>query len=176
MKHTSINTERLFITPLTADDNNFILELVNTEGWLQFIGNRKVYTPEDASAYIERIKGNKNIQYWVVRLLQNKTAIGIITLIKREYLPYPDIGFAFLPQFGSNGYAYEATNAVLHAVLEKNKYDQIVAITLPGNGRSIGLLKKLHFRFEKQIIDNDEELELYSITASELKKTLQTTN
>lgn len=176
MKQTRINTERLVITSLTAEDSSFILELVNTEGWLTFIGNRNVYTKEDASAYIERIKSNKNIQYWVVRLRQNKTPVGIITLIKRDYLQYPDVGFAFLPRFGGKGYAYEATKAVLHFILKENSYDQIVAITIPGNARSVGLLKKLHFRFEKRITDNNEELELYSMAAHELKNTPHNTN
>jgi len=171
-----ITTERLLITPLTAEDNNFILELVNTEGWLKFIGNRNVYTIEEASAYIERIKSNKNIQYWIARLKQKKTAIGIITLIKRDHLQHPDVGFAFLPQFSNNGFAYEATKAVLHSILQHNNYQKIAAITIPGNTRSIGLLKKLEFHLEKKIIDNNEELELYYVSASNLKNILNNTN
>jgi len=101
----SIKTTRLHITSLNKEDNGFILELVNTPGWLKFIGNRNINTAEEASAYIERINNNKNIRYWVVRLVQDETAIGIVTLIKRDHLKYPDIGFAFLPQFGSKGYA-----------------------------------------------------------------------
>ena len=48
-------TDRLFIRPLTITDDNFILELVNTEGWLKFIGNRNVTSPLEAGAYIQRI-------------------------------------------------------------------------------------------------------------------------
>lgn len=175
-QETSIDTERLFITPLTAEDNTFIFELVNTEGWLKFIGNRNVYTTEDASAYIERIKSNKNIQYWIARLKQNKTAIGIITLIKRDHLEHPDIGFAFLPQFSNNGFAYEATKAVLNFILQRHNYEKIAAITIPGNKRSIGLLRKLDFHLEKKIVDNNEELELYSVPTSDLKKMLNNSN
>ena len=169
MKQTaSIKTTRLHITSLNKEDNGFILELVNTPGWLKFIGNRNINTAEEASAYIERINNNKNIRYWVVRLVQDETAIGIVTLIKRDHLKYPDIGFAFLPQFGSKGYAYEATKAVLDFILQRTSYKHIAAITVPGNTRSIGLLKKLQFHFERDIIDK-EELQLYSIAVAQSK-------
>lgn len=169
MKQTAhLKTQRLLITSLKREDNEFILELVNTEGWLKFIGNRNINTVEEACAYIEKINNNKNIRYWVVRLMQDKTAIGIVTLIKRDNLQYPDIGFAFLPQFAKNGYAYEATKAVLDYILQRTNYKQIVAITIPGNARSIGLLKKLQFHFEKSIVDK-EELQLYSIAVTKSK-------
>jgi hypothetical protein len=41
-------TERLSITSLSTTDAKFISELVNTEGWLKFIGDRKIHSPEDA--------------------------------------------------------------------------------------------------------------------------------
>ena len=162
-KNNFIKTERLFITPLTAEDNRFIFELVNTEGWLTFIGNRNVATAKDASAYVENINSNKNIKYWVVRSAAEE-AIGIVTLIKRQYLQHPDIGFAFLPQFSNNGYAYEATKAVLHLIAQQKKYKQVSAITKADNEKSIRLLRKLRFQFEKNITDNNEELNLYSVS------------
>lgn len=165
----SVKTERLLITSLREEDNNFILELVNTAGWLKFIGNRNIYTAEEASSYIKKINSNKNIRYWIVRLAQDETAIGIVTLIKRDHLQYPDIGFAFLPQFGNKGYAFEATKAVLDFILQRTGYKKIVAITVPSNKRSIALLEKLQFRFEKNIVDKGE-LQLYSIAVTKSNK------
>src|SRR5215217_4875843 len=106
-----LKTERLLIKPLTLTDDNFILELLNTEGWIRFIGNRNINTPLEARDYIQKILENENIKYWVVKLKDNQYAIGIVTYIKRDYLEHHDIGFAFLPNFAKNGYAYEATNA-----------------------------------------------------------------
>ena len=49
-----LETERLRIRPLSVEDSKFILELVNTEGWLKFIGDRNVKGIPDAIEYIER--------------------------------------------------------------------------------------------------------------------------
>ena len=51
---TKIITERLSLDILTINDHAFIRELVNTEGWLKFIGDRKIYSDEDAIAYIDK--------------------------------------------------------------------------------------------------------------------------
>ena len=50
---TLLTTDRLLIEPLVLADNNFILELVNTDGWIKFIGNRKITSPMEATAYIQ---------------------------------------------------------------------------------------------------------------------------
>src|SRR5215218_9705823 len=90
-------TERLLIIPLATSDDSFILELVNTEGWISFIGNRNITSQVEAKAYIQKILENSNCSYWVVKLKEQQQSIGIITYIKRDYLEHHDIGFAFLP-------------------------------------------------------------------------------
>src|ERR1044072_2576440 len=100
-----INTERLLLQPLSLQDDQFIFELVNTEGWLKFIGNRNINALTDAQIYIRKILSSENIAYLVVSLKKVGDKIGVITFIKREYLEHHDIGFAFLPAFSKNGYA-----------------------------------------------------------------------
>jgi hypothetical protein len=65
---TLLTTDRLLIEPLTVNDNNFILELVNTNGWIEFIGNRNVTSHIEATAYIQKIIDNPNTTYWVVKI------------------------------------------------------------------------------------------------------------
>lgn len=38
--NVSIETEKLNIRPLRIEDADFIIQLLNTKGWLQFIGDR----------------------------------------------------------------------------------------------------------------------------------------
>jgi [ribosomal protein S5]-alanine N-acetyltransferase len=47
-----IETDRLTLSKVTEDDASFILALLNTPGWLKFIGDRGVKTIEDAQKYI----------------------------------------------------------------------------------------------------------------------------
>lgn len=161
LTHLSFKTDRLLITPLSENDSGFIMELVNTEGWIRFIGNRNIGSATDAIAYIQKINNNENVQYWTVNLLETSSSIGIVTLIKRDYLEYNDIGFAFLPAFHNMGYAYEAVKTVLAGLFSQNLITEILAATLPENTKSIRLLKRLGLMFEKQFEIDNQTLELY---------------
>lgn len=163
------NTERLLIEPLSIADSNFIFELVNSEGWLKFIGDRNIKSTADALPYIERILANKDIFYWIVKLKSNNDSIGIITFIKRGYLEHHDIGFAFLPTFFRTGYAFEATNKVLEYVIPKYNLSEVLATTVPENVSSIKLLNKLGLSFQKQIEIENVSLHVYGASADKLK-------
>jgi len=156
-------TERLFLRSLTNDDARFIFELVNTQGWIKFIGDRNVKTLEDAGQYIQRIISNPAVDYLVVTLQDEQTAIGVISFIKRDYLDHHDIGFAFLPAYAGQGYAFEAADAVLTDLMKLQEHATILATTLEDNHSSIRLLKKLGFVFNKEIINEEDTLQLFAI-------------
>ncbi len=163
-----MNTMRLLIKPLRIDDASFIRELVNTEGWLRYIGERNVHSEADAMAYIQKILGNNSVKYWVVKLKDDHRPVGIITFIQRDYLDHPDIGFAFLPAYAKLGYGYEASKAVLDKMLKEGKFRHILATTIPENKNSIKLLEKLGLRFEKEIETGNELLRVYGQSADKL--------
>jgi [ribosomal protein S5]-alanine N-acetyltransferase len=158
MQHT-YTTPRLVLTELTLDDSEFILELVNSPGWLQFIGDRNVRSKEEAINYVQKIMANPSIKYWVVKIKESGIRVGIITFIKRVELDYPDIGFAFLSRFSKQGYAREATEAVLRDV--NKEHACLLAITMKENTSSIRLLERLDFHFDREIIKEEETLQVY---------------
>lgn len=158
-----IDTKRLVLNRLTTQDAGFIFSLVNTPGWIQFIGDRNILTEQDAIRYINKINGNPDIIYWVASLKPHKTKTGIITFIKRDYLDYHDIGFAFLPEFGGKGYAFEATTAILQHLQQNTPHETILATTIPSNEKSIKLLKRLGFHFLKEIENDSDYLSVYSL-------------
>jgi [ribosomal protein S5]-alanine N-acetyltransferase len=157
-----IVTQRLHLNWLTAQDDNFVLSLLNSKGWIAFIGDRNVHSKEDAIAYIYKICNTQNLFYWVVRLKEDNTPVGIISFLKRNYLDNFDIGFAFLPQFNGQGYAFEAATKVLAVVSKKQAYYPVLATTIPQNINSIKLLTKLGLRFEKAIEVENEQLHVYT--------------
>lgn len=162
----TISTTRLSIDTLTVADDAFIFELLNTEGWITFIGNRNIQTREDAVNYIQKILGNSNLHYRVVRLASTNEPIGLITLIKRDYLDHHDIGFAFLPAFAGKGYAYEAAGTVLQKIIAEGGHTHILATTLPQNEPSIRLIKKLGLQFREEITEQDELLHVYGLSVA----------
>lgn len=162
------NTERLLLNKLCIEDNAFINELVNTQEWIKFIGERNIKTEEDAINYVHKIMNNANINYWVVKLKTDNTSIGIITFIKRDYLEHHDIGFAFLPKYAKNGYAYEAAAVVLKDAVQNANHSQILATTIKENTNSIKLLKKLGLSFKNEMKVGEDLLMIYSSAINDL--------
>jgi [ribosomal protein S5]-alanine N-acetyltransferase len=159
---TTIYTDRLTLKKLAIDDHDFMLELVNSTGWLEFIGSRNVHSAEDAIQYIEKINNTPDFTYWVVRTNDALIPIGIVSFLKRSYLNHFDIGFAFLAGYQGNGYGYEAAASVLAMVTENPRYATIFATTVPHNKSSIRLLTKLGFRFYQELDIGTEKLHVYA--------------
>ena len=157
-----ISTERLLLDLLTLEDHEFIMQLVNSKGWIQFIGDRNIHTKEDAMAYTDKIMAMKNLFYWVVRTKEDNTPIGIISFLKREYLDHFDIGFAFLPEYCGRGFAYEAAKEVFDIAMQNPEHQTLLATTIPANINSIKLLHRLGMHFEKEIEVGSDTLHVYS--------------
>ncbi len=157
-----LETERLMIRPISTSDHDFILELTNTDGWLAFIGDRNIKNSKDAENYIQKILQNENYFYNVLMLKPSNQAIGIITFLKRDTQQYPDFGFALLPSYEKQGFAYEASTAYLDHLKNANSDLTIIGITKPENVKSINLLTKLGFIFDlNQINELGETLSVY---------------
>ena len=162
--HIQTETDRLLIRPIKIADKSFILDLLNTKGWLQFIGDRKVKDEVDAEKYIQTILDNKNFFYHVFEIREIKMPIGIITFLYRDNQKFPDLGFAMLPEYYNKGYAFEAAKKYLEEIANEKKVNKIIAITLPENKNSIRLIEKLGLKYEYNYLDKTEMLNLYSLT------------
>jgi len=162
-----LETDRLILRWLSADDAEFILELLNEPSFLRFIGDKWVRTLEDARDYILNGPADmyKRLGFglYLTELKDDGVPIGICGLIKRDVLEDVDIGFAFLPRFWAKGYAYESASAVMAYGKNVLGLNRIVAITSPDNLASAKLLEKLGLRFERMIrLSKDaEELRLF---------------
>jgi RimJ/RimL family protein N-acetyltransferase len=150
-----IETERLILREMSADDKVFFLELINEPAWKQNIGDRGVRTEDGAREYIlERIVSSYekfSFGLWLVELKESDVSTGICGLIKRDTLKDVDIGFAFLERFWSKGYAVESALAVMDYAKNKLALKRVAAITVPENLGSIKVLEKIGMKFEKMI-------------------------
>jgi RimJ/RimL family protein N-acetyltransferase len=111
--------------------------------WLIFIGDRGVHTLEDARLYI--LKGpvamdeRAGFGLYLVERKHDGVPLGICRLIKRDALEDVDLGFAFLPEYQAQGYAYESATAVLAYGQSVLDLKRIIAITSPDTDRSARL-------------------------------------
>lgn len=157
-------TGRLTLNELTLNDTAFIIELVNTQGWLKFIGNRNIKTKEDAIKYIQMLLDDDGIVYWIVTLKEHNMPVGVVTFISRKHLPHPDLGFAFLPAHSGKGYAHEAASVVLNDIIKS--HPTILASTREGNITSMKLLKKLGFTPLKEEMEASVKVFYYVIRSA----------
>lgn len=148
-------TERLTLRRLTVEDAPFILELVNDADWLRYIGDKGVRNLEDARRYIESGPMESYARHGFGLFLVGRrpagTPLGMCGLIKRDGLDDVDVGYAFLPRFRGCGYAAEAGAAALRFAREGAGLKRVVAITTPDNARSIRVLERLGFSFERMV-------------------------
>lgn len=161
-----LETERLTLRFFTINDTPFIIELLNSPGWLAFIGDRNVKTEEDARNYLRNgpLKSYElnGFGLCLVELKNTKTPIGMCGILRRETLDYPDIGFAFLPAYTEKGYAFEVATATIQHAKTSWNIPKILGIVLPNNAPSIKLLEKIGLQFERKIWQQGEELLLYA--------------
>jgi [ribosomal protein S5]-alanine N-acetyltransferase len=148
-----IETSRLQLCRFMLDDAPFILALLNEPSFLQYIGDRGVRTLDDARQYLNTGPLASYAQhgyglYLAVRR-EDSVPIGMCGLLRRGSLDAPDLGYAFLPAYWSQGYATEAAAATLDYGRRTLGLGRIVAITAPENYRSIKLLEKLGLHFER---------------------------
>lgn len=157
-----ITTQRLRIRPFKLADAPFILELLNSEGWLKYIGDRDVRTEEAARTYLKKrlmaSYDEHGFGFYAVELLTSQTPIGMFGFAQRKFLDKPDLGFALLPAYYGQGYAVEAAKAVLAYGREQLQLQKLEAFTLPTNQSSIRLLERVGFHAAGPFfLPNDEE-------------------
>lgn len=164
-----LETERLTLRRMSTDDAAFMLGLLNEPSWLRYIGDRGVRTLDEARAYIQNgpVASYDRLGFglYVVELKNSRIPMGICGLIQRDSLDNVDIGYALLPRYWSQGYAFEAASAVLAYGLDTLGLKRIIAITDPDNDRSIRLLEKLGLRYERLIAyaDTNTQVRLFAI-------------
>ncbi|MBY0418421.1 MAG: GNAT family N-acetyltransferase [Pararheinheimera sp.] len=152
-------TARLTLRELQLTDAAFALRLYNDPSFLQHIGDKGVRTVEDAENNLQQGAMASYSQHgygmWLVEDKHGQ-AIGLCGLIKRDFLAETDLGYAYLPEFFGQGYAYEAATAVLAYAAEHTALKTIVAIVSPDNLASKSLLEKLGFLQDGQVLVPDK--------------------
>jgi [ribosomal protein S5]-alanine N-acetyltransferase len=145
-----LETPRLQLRWLRAGDAPFMLALLNEPSFIRNIGDRGVRTIDAAREYIEAgpmaSYARHGFGLYLVELTATHTAIGICGILKRDELPEPDLGFAFLPAYWSRGFAHEAASAVKAFARDVLGLPHLLAIVNPVNASSIRLLERLDFR------------------------------
>lgn len=162
-------TNRLVLSKITLNDASFLLELMNTPGWLKYNGDRNVKTLEQATNHIKsnqlKCYETHGFGYYKIQLKdEDLKPIGTSGLLKRDHLEAVDIGFSLLPEYYRKGYGFEAASEIMNLAKNEFRIKTLCAITLPINQPSIQLLEKLGLSYQKTVkpFEDDKELLLFA--------------
>jgi len=164
-----LETKRLFLRRLVRDDAEFILRLLNEPSWLEFIGDKNVYSLNDAKKYIELVSMTMYQRYgfglFLVCAKETSIPLGLCGLMKRDNLDDADLGYAFLPEFWHKGFALEAVESVIDYAKNTHQLSRILALSKSSNTPSIKLLNKVDFLFDRdlKLLEDEENLQIYQL-------------
>lgn len=168
----ALTSARLRLRELDDSDADFLVGLYNQPDFLEFIGDRGLHDAAAARDWLRRVTwplyalgvgfGMRGIR------LADGSLVGICGLLKRDHLPFPDLGYALCTGRGGQGYAREAAALVLAHALGPLAYPRILAVLDPANIRSVRLLEQLGMRPIGNTMPPGEirELALYAIDAT----------
>ena len=154
-------TDNLVAREITPDDAPFLYELMNSEGWIKFIGNRNIVSVQHAMNHMQQnylpMYDRLGFGLWLIAAKSTGIAMGMCGILKRDSLPNSDIGFAFLPQFIGKGIAKEAAFHCIAWYQQHFPNQPLLAIVQDDNIASIKLLEKLAFIYDGIHISEEDE-------------------
>jgi RimJ/RimL family protein N-acetyltransferase len=164
-----LDTPRLTLRRLEEGDAEFIVGLLNQPSFLANIGDRGVRNEDDARRYLSdgpmAMYARHGFGLWHVARKSDGVPIGMCGLLRRDNLPDVDLGYAYLPDYWGQGYAFEAAAATLRHAAVKFGLTRVIAVVSQGNSGSIRVLEKLGMRFERLFPMRPDEpaVQLYGI-------------
>lgn len=141
------------LDPSSDDDCKNMMSLLTSDGWSQNIGDMNIRSVGDARDYIERRplvmykeNGFGSLAIIVRDLERGEQFVGCGGIILRpEFSPDVDLGFALLPAYYSKGYAFAMSQAMISWLVHTQGINRILAVTWVENGPAKRLLNRLGF-------------------------------
>ncbi len=175
-----LETDRLLLRLFTVADAPFVLDLLNQPSFIENIGDRGIRDLPAAVKYTEEriIESYQRLGFGMYAVVhrEKEEVIGMCGLVKRNSLPDIDIGFAFLPQHWSQGFALESAAAVTRYAFDSLGVKRLLGITNSNNRGSINVLLRIGLDFEGMITlpGETDEIRLYGMKNTALSVEVNT--
>lgn len=153
-----LDTERLLLRRLSADDAPQIFQLRSDEVHNQFIDRPRATGIEDAEAFIKKINAlaeNKESLFWAIQLKQESALAGTVGLWNfEEEANKAELGYELLPMHQGKGIMTEAIKKVIQFAFADLLLTTVEAWTHPQNKRSSSVLNNLGFTRDEEAEKN----------------------
>jgi RimJ/RimL family protein N-acetyltransferase len=163
MAEVAAETRRLILRDWTDEDEHAFYSVMNTPAVMRHLGG--LQTPDEWRSAFLRIRGftaDWGHTFWIVEDKSTGTLLGFCGL-KRVNAPgagaltgTPEIGWRLRESAWGKGIAKEAAIASLDLGFSRFGYDHIIAMTIPPNEPSRGLMKRLGMARREELDFTDE--------------------
>ncbi|MBL4660426.1 MAG: GNAT family N-acetyltransferase [Alcanivoracaceae bacterium] len=160
------NSTRLSYQLMDANDFQLLYELDQDPEVMKYINGGKPTTKEDIEeVFLPRIDAYTNSPkgwgLWKVTINCSAEFIGWILVRPMDFfsnqpqLENLELGWRFIKKSWAKGYATEAAQHIMQALIKNRSATQFSAIAVSDNLASIAIMKKLGMRFQKKDIHKD---------------------
>ena len=161
-----IETERLLIRPFKIEDiePSYIMNLDAEVS--RFTGDGGIVSKKVERRIIENVFGDYQKHGFgrlAVELKGENKFIGFTGLKYLEDMDEVDLGYRFMKAYWGKGIATESAQACVNLGFNTLELKRMIAMVLPENSRSIRVLEKLNFEYEKEIIEDNQLAKIYSL-------------
>ena len=142
-----IETTRCELTTLQSCDFDLVVKLYTNAEVRRFLGG-VVNRHSTRLRFLKMLESGIRTQYWVIRVKNNNSSIGIVSLGKHHNKIDTEISYQLMPEWWRKGYGTEATKAVVTYGLTVLNLSRVIAETQIDNAASCRLLKRIGMRLE----------------------------
>lgn len=139
---------------ITEDDSDLVLSVLNSPGFIKYVGDRQVKTLEAAADYIRDRMLPQYQKYgygnYCISRKSDQAKMGMVGYFIRPGNDHGDIGFSILPEYEGHGYVYETATALIEILTTAFNITTFHAIVMPENNRSLSLIKRLGLTYLRE--------------------------
>lgn len=167
MTNLYIETDRLLIRPFKMEDiePSYIMNLDAEVS--RYTGDGGIVSKKEIERRIvENVFGDYQKHGFgrlAVELKNENKFIGFTGLKYLEDMDEVDLGYRFMKEYWGKGIATESAQACVNLGFNTLGLNKMIAMVLPENSGSIRVLEKLHFEYEKEIIEDNQLAKVYSL-------------
>jgi ribosomal-protein-alanine N-acetyltransferase len=161
-----LETERLRLRPVVADDLDHFAALYGDPDVMRFIGLRGPLTREQAGERLEFMIDHwrrHGFGMWTLRLKASGEFVGRCGLRYLEETPEVELGYTLAKAFWGQGLATEASRAVARHAFDAIKLRRLVAVADPANVSSVNVMRKIGMIFERTGLFYGSECVLFAM-------------
>ena len=149
--HILLETERLYLRHFEETDLACIRDLDTDPAVMQYIG--AVKTEEESRFFLNKALAyhakNEGFGYWMIEEKHTQNFVGWAGLKDLDGSEHIEVGYRLSQKQWGKGYATEVGKALLKYGFEKQKLEEIVAVTLQENIASRKVLEKIGLQYQR---------------------------